>query len=53
MQEEEEDLFWGSRSKRPKQGTEDVKPVIDAPHVVGDADGSSRHASSSFDHHSK
>lgn len=53
MQEEEEDLFWGSRSKRQKQGTEDVKPVIDAPHVVGDADGSSHHAPPSFDTPSK
>ena len=40
IQKEEEDFFRARRSKRRKQGTEDVKPVLHARYVVGDADGS-------------
>ena len=48
IQKEEED-FWAPRSKRRRQDTEDVKPVLYPRYVVGDADGSSHRVSSSFD----
>lgn len=47
-QKEEED-FWAPRSKRRRQDTEDVKPVLHTRYVVGDADVSSHRASSIFD----
>ena len=46
-QKEEKD-FWAPRSKRRRQDTEDVKPVLLTRYVVGDADGSS-HRVSNFD----
>ena len=51
IQREDEEFFWAPRSKKRKQGTEDVKP--DARDIVGDADSSSHHAPSSFDARSK
>ena len=49
IQEEGEDIFWAPHLQRPKQGTEDVEPVIGTREVVGDTEGSSHHAPSSFD----
>ena len=53
IQEEGEDIFWAPHLQRPKQGTEDVEPVIGAREVLGDAEGSSHHAPSNFDALSK
>ena len=47
--QKEEEEFWAPRSKRRRQDTENVKPVLHTRYVVGDADGSSHRVSSSFD----
>ncbi len=53
IQKEEEEFFWAPRLKRRKQGTEDVKPVIDTRGVVDDAGNLSHRAPFSFNALSK